>query len=78
MQPDIVVATETWLVEGKHQDGEIGEANKFSNDYNIYRGDRKDGYGGVLIAVKNDIISARVDELETDAEIVWVKINITV
>ena len=75
-QPDIVVATETWLAEGKHQDGEIGEVNRFSVDYKIYRKDRQDGYGGVFVAVRNDIISERADDLETNAEMVWVKIKI--
>jgi hypothetical protein len=74
--PDIVVATETWLEDGVHLDGEIGEVNKFSSQYKIYRRDRKDGYGGVFVAVSRNIISARADELETDAEIVWVRINI--
>ena len=76
-QPDIVIATETWLTDGVHHDGEIGEINRFSHDYKIYRRDRKDGYGGVLVAIKNDIISSRADELETDAEMVWVQISIT-
>jgi hypothetical protein len=75
-QPDIVVATETWLETGKHHDGEIGEVGQFINKYKIYRRDRKDGYGGVLIAVTHDLISSRVDELESDAEMLWVRINI--
>ena len=73
--PHIVVATETWLTEGDHKDGEIGEVNKFSSDYNIYRKDRKDGYGGVFVAVTKDLISERAVELETEAEMVWVRIN---
>ena len=42
----------------------------------MYRKDRADGYDGVLVAIAKDLISARVDELETDAEMVWVKISI--
>jgi hypothetical protein len=45
-KPDIVIATETWLEEGKHHDGEIGEVGRFSSEYKIYRKDREDGYGG--------------------------------
>ena len=73
---DIVIATETWLKEGKHQDGEIGIAGGFSNTYKIYRKDRKDGYGGVLIGVKNTLCSTRVPEMENDGENVWVKIGV--
>jgi hypothetical protein len=75
-KPDIIVATETWLEQGKHQDGEIGQVNKFCTEYKIYRRDRKDGYGGVFVAVSNNIISERADELETEAEMVWVKLSI--
>lgn len=75
-KPDVVIATETWLQEGKHHDGEIGEANRFSSEFKIYRKDRKDGYGGVFVAVSQNLISARVEVLETEGEIVWVKVNI--
>ena len=75
-QPDIIIATETWLKEGVHHDGELGETNRFSAEYKIYRKDRKDGYGGVLVAVSQNLISARVEELETKGETVWVRVNI--
>ena len=32
--------------------------------------------GGVLIAIKNTLISEPVPELHTDCEIVWAKINL--
>lgn len=32
-QPDIVVATKTWLKEGIHQHWEISEMGKFSSNY---------------------------------------------
>ena len=64
------------MKEGIHQDGEIGEVGKFISDYKIYRKDRNDGYGGVFIAVTQDLISARVGVLETDTELLWVRINI--
>ena len=73
---DIVIATETWLTEGKHQDGEIGIAGDFSSAFKIYRKDRKDGHGGVLIGVKNTLCSSRVPEMENEGEIVWVKIGV--
>jgi len=49
-RPDIVIATETWLKDTM-KDGEIGQPDDFSEKYEIYRNDRKDGYGGVLVAV---------------------------
>ena len=40
---DVVVVTETWLKEGIHQDGEIGEVGDFSSNYKIYRRDSQVG-----------------------------------
>ena len=77
LDPDIIVATETWL-KPCQADGEIGEPGRFSSDYNIHRRDRGDsGWGGVFIAVKSDIKSTRITELEPDnCELAWVKISI--
>ena len=61
---DVVVITETWLKEGIHQDSEIGDVGGFNSNYKIYRRDRKDGYGGVLVAVRMEIVSKTVQELE--------------
>ena len=44
--------------------------------YNIYRHDRQDSYGGVLIAVRNTIPSLEVSLLATNCEILWVKVTI--
>ena len=47
--------------------------------YCVYRSDRKKGsdlHGGVLICVTKWLISDPVPELETDCEILWVKINL--
>lgn len=74
--PDIVVATETWL-RPDIKDGEIGALNDFSNDYNIYRKDRTTaGGGGVMIAVKKTLISNVADGRDTDCEILWVQIRL--
>ena len=44
--PDIIIDTETWLNDSVHN-SEI-----FPPNYNIYRRrDRRDGFGGVLVAV---------------------------
>ena len=52
-KPDIIVGTETWL-SANISDNEIVPAEL---NYNIYRKDRADDYGGVMIAVSNVIPS---------------------
>ena len=48
--PDILIGTETWLNQ-TITDNEI-----FPPGYSLLRKDRQDGYGGVLLAIKSDII----------------------
>jgi hypothetical protein len=36
---------------------------------------RKDGYGGVLIAIFNEYITSQVTALDTNCEIVWATIK---
>jgi hypothetical protein len=50
-KPDIIIDCETWLKP------EIHHSEIMPPNYTIYRNDRKDGYGGVLIGVRSDIIS---------------------
>ena len=66
--PDIICANETWLSQKVLN-------SEFIQDFEVYRKDRATGYGGVLIAVKKDIIS---QELATDSpcEIVCCKIEL--
>ena len=74
--PDIVCATETWLA-GHHCDGEIGDPLSFINNYEVHRRDRTNRQGGgVFVAVRKDLKSSRQIEIETDCEIVWVKLEI--
>ena len=54
INPDIVLGTETWLNKN------IRDSEIFPHFYNVFRNDRKDGYGGVLIAVRNNISCSRV------------------
>ena len=49
--PDIVVGCETWLTPL------ILNNEIIPNNYNLYRTDRSDGYGGVLIGVNANLIS---------------------
>ena len=48
--PDILIGTETWLNQ-TITDNEI-----FPPGYSLLRKDRQDGYGGVLLAIKSDMI----------------------
>lgn len=69
-KPDIIVATETWLTKN-HGTGEL-----LMENYEIERRDRKsDPHGGVLLAIKKDLIATREPELETDCEILWCKLK---
>lgn len=66
---DIILGTETWLRP------DILSSEIFPSTYTVYRKDRKDGYGGVLIAVKSNIISEELN-ITTDAESIYVKLSI--
>ena len=69
--PDIIVATETWL------DSSITNNEVIPEEYNykIYRKDRSDGYGGVLLAISGCLQSFPVPELDSTAEMVWARIS---
>ena len=69
-KPDVIFGTETWL------DASIKDSQVFPDGYNIYRSDRKINGGGVLIAVKDNLVTSAVPELHTDCEIVWCKLEI--
>ena len=45
--------------------------------YTVYSKNRKDGYGGVLIAISNEYITSQVTALDTNCEIVWATIKST-
>ncbi|MCG8079022.1 MAG: endonuclease/exonuclease/phosphatase family protein, partial [Candidatus Thiodiazotropha taylori] len=71
VRPDIVIATETWL------DPSITNNQFFPSNYKVFRRDRASGSGGgVLVAVRNEYLSEEVPELQTDCEIIWVRINL--
>ncbi|XP_072169454.1 uncharacterized protein [Diadema setosum] len=67
--PDIILGTETWL-NSKFQNAEL-----FPSNYELIRKDRIDGYGGVLIALKKDIIFERL-HLDLDVEAIFIKISL--
>ena len=70
--PDIIVATETWL-DGSITNNEVIPENL---NYKIYRKDRNDGYGGVLLAISSCLQSFPAPELDSAAEMVMAKISI--
>ncbi len=47
----------------------------FLTNQAVYRKDRNEYGGGVLIAVRDDILALEREELDTDAEIQWVSIE---
>ena len=71
VNPDIVIGTESWL----HSN--ITNNSVFpTSHYTVYRKDRESRGGGVFILVRDTLQSTREEELETECEILWCKINI--
>ena len=66
--PDIIIASETWLTPA------IQNSKVIPENYQVYRTDRADGYGGVLIGIKDDIIADKL-EIDHQNELVAVKIT---
>ena len=69
-KPDIVLACETWLKPDIY-DSEIIPSDF---EYEIFRKDRKDGYGGILIAIKRNLVYEVIPTDKT-CELVAVKIT---
>eukprot|EP00745_Piridium_sociabile_P041733 TRINITY_DN82982_c0_g1_i5.p1 TRINITY_DN82982_c0_g1~~TRINITY_DN82982_c0_g1_i5.p1 ORF type:complete len:1008 (+),score=211.04 TRINITY_DN82982_c0_g1_i5:126-3026(+) len=68
-KPDIIIGTETWMDSG------IKDSEVFPDQYTLYRRDRNREGGGVLVAVRDSLKSAREPELETMCEIIWIRIH---
>ena len=68
--PDIVVGCETWL-KPSILDNEI-----FPQNYNLFRTDRSDGFGGVLIGTKMHLNSELI-HVSSSCEICVVKIHVS-
>lgn len=67
--PDIIIGTETWL------NADISSREVLPASYKVFRKDRADGYGGVLIAARVDLISE--ETCQSNTESVFVKIQAT-
>jgi hypothetical protein len=71
-KPTIIFDSETWLSDN------ISPYEYFvPTKYTLYSKNRKDGYGGVLIAISNEYITSQATELDTNCEIVWATIKST-
>ena len=70
VKQDIIFGTETWI------DSTIKDIQIFPDGYHMVRNDRKLSGGGVLIAVRDTLLTTAVPELHTLYEIVWCKLEI--
>jgi len=70
-KPHIIFGTETWLSQSIHNNEIIPD----DLNYSIYRKDREDSHGGVMIAVLKSIPSLHLPNLNTLCEILWVKLS---
>ena len=74
--PDIVIGTESWL-KPNHLDSEFFPRSLGSATLHFVRiwGAGTVG-GGVFILVKDTIIATEQEQLKTDYEIIWIKLDI--
>ena len=71
-KPHIIIGSKTWL----SSDISSNEVIPHDFKYNIYRNDRRDGYGGVMLAISNQLSSREVPTLKTNCEIGWAYIEL--
>ena len=72
VDPDIVIGSEIWL----HPDIFNAEIVREDVGYEMFRWDRSTRGGGVLVLVSKRYIALRVEQFETECEILWVKVEI--
>ena len=68
--PAVIIGTETWL------NGNILSSEIFPQNYNIFRKDRSDGYGGVLLGIRSDYTSEEISDCNIQTESIYCKIAI--
>ena len=70
--PDIIIGTET------HINSSVNSSKLFPPDFAVYRKDRTEGIskGGVVIAIRNDLIGTHRVDLDMDCEAVWVTVKV--
>ena len=65
LRPDVIFGTET------HIDDSISHTEALPGPYLLYRKDRDREGGGVFVAVRKNLNSFMVKDLQTNCEIVW-------
>ena len=70
--PDIVICTESWLTPEVYN----AEVIPDSLGNTMFRRDRGSRGGGVFILVRDLYIANRVQEWETNCEILWIKLQL--
>ena len=68
--PNIIVGSESWLKP------DILSSEVFPGDYNVYRKDRSDSYGGVFLACHQSLISCELGIPENSSELCVCQINL--
>ncbi|KAK3105360.1 hypothetical protein FSP39_023412, partial [Pinctada imbricata] len=69
-RPDVIIGTETWL------SSDMASSEFVPSEYQVYRRDRPtDPHGGVLIAIKDNLVSSAVHSSQL-AEVVSAKIEL--
>ena len=66
-KPDIIFGCETWLKP------DVSQGEFFPPCFTVYRKDRKDGYGGVLVGIHSSLMSQEID-VDSETELVAAKI----
>ncbi len=67
VKPDVIFGCETWLKPT------ISQGEVFPKGYDLYRCDRKDRYGGVLLGIHSSLNNHQI-VIETEAEFIAAKI----
>ncbi|XP_064633636.1 uncharacterized protein LOC135491593 [Lineus longissimus] len=70
IQPDAIIGCESKL------DNTINSTEKFPPGYKVFRKDRTLHGGGVFVAIKDCYQCEELTDLDTEAEIIWVKIHL--
>ena len=68
---DIIIGCESQI------DNSYSSAEVFLPGYCVFRKDRCEGAGGVFICIKENLSASAIPSLDTDAEIIWAKIDIS-
>ena len=69
-QPDIIIGCESQI------DQSYNSSEVFPKGYHVFHKDRCEGGGGVFTCVNDKFSASEVPSLDTDAELVWVKITL--